>query len=145
MKNKKRLLALAMTASMAATMMVGCGSKTAGNGSGKGSEAASNGSAAGITIYNSKTEIQSQMEDIAKAYTKETGVPVEVTIQGTGSTVATDLSTAYASGNPYTISMVDAKDGRERNLPSEYSRHRFCFTRTGRFYLPEVTGRPLRK
>ena len=33
MKNKKRLLALAMTASMAATMMVGCGSKTAGNGS----------------------------------------------------------------------------------------------------------------
>ena len=33
----------------------------------------------------------------------------------------------------------------ERNLPSEYSRHRFCFTRTGRFYLPEVTGRPLRK
>lgn len=110
MKNKKRLLALAMTASMAATMMVGCGSKTAGNGSGKGSEAASNGSAAGITIYNSKTEIQSQMEDIAKAYTKETGVPVEVTVQGTGSTVATDLSTAYASGNPYTISMVDAKD-----------------------------------
>ena len=100
MKNKKRLLALAMTASMAATMMVGCGSKTAGNGSGKGSEAASNGSAAGITIYNSKTEIQSQMEDIAKAYTKETGVPVEVTVQGTGSTVATDLSTAYASGNP---------------------------------------------
>ena len=75
MKNKKRLLALAMTASMAATMMVGCGSKTAGNGSGKGSEAASNGSAAGITIYNSKTEIQSQMEDIAKAYTEETGVP----------------------------------------------------------------------
>lgn len=61
MKNKKRLLALAMTASMAATMMVGCGSKTAGNGSGKGSEAASNGSAAGITIYNSKTEIQSQI------------------------------------------------------------------------------------
>ena len=46
MKNKKRLLALAMTASMAATMMVGCGSKTAGNGSGKGSEAAFNGSAA---------------------------------------------------------------------------------------------------
>lgn len=110
MKNKKRLLALAMTASMAATMMVGCGSKTAGNGSGKGSEAASNGSAAGITICNSKTEIQSQMEDIAKAYTKETGVPVKVTVQGTGSTVATDLSTAYASGNPYTISMVDAKD-----------------------------------
>ncbi|MEE3379078.1 MAG: ABC transporter substrate-binding protein [Lachnospiraceae bacterium] len=110
MKNKKRLLALAMTASMAATMMVGCGSKTTGNGSGKGSEAASNGSAAGITIYNSKTEIQSQMEDIAKAYTEETGVPVEVTVQGTGSTVATDLSTAYASGNPYTISMVDAKD-----------------------------------
>ena len=33
----------------------------------------------------------------------------------------------------------------ERDLPPEYSRHRFCFTRTGRFYLPEVTGRPLRK
>lgn len=61
-----------------------------------------------ITIFNSKMEIQSQMEEMAKEYSEKTGVDVEVYYSS--DTVAAHLSTRYASNDPYTISMVDAKD-----------------------------------
>lgn len=53
-------------------------------------------------------EIQDQMEKMAKEYSKEKGVDVEVYYSS--DTVAAHLATKYASGEPYTISMVDAKD-----------------------------------
>ena len=61
-----------------------------------------------ITIFNSKMEIQSQMEEMAAKYSEEKGVDVEVYYSS--DTVAAHLSTRYASNDPYTISMVDAKD-----------------------------------
>lgn len=61
-----------------------------------------------ITIFNSKMEIQSQMEEMAKKYSEEKGVNVEVYYSN--DTVAAHLSTRYASNEPYTLSMVDAKD-----------------------------------
>lgn len=61
-----------------------------------------------ITIFNSKMEIQSQMEEMAEAYSDKTGVEVEVYYSS--DTVAAHLSTRYAGNDPYTISMVDAKD-----------------------------------
>ncbi|MFT9393068.1 MAG: extracellular solute-binding protein [Bifidobacterium sp.] len=72
-----------------------------------GSSSASS-TASGITIFNSKMEIQDQMQKMAKAYTKSTGVKVQVYYSS--DTVAAHLATKYASGDPYTISMVDAKD-----------------------------------
>ena len=66
------------------------------------------GEGASITIFNSKMEIQSQMEEMAKKYSEEKGVDVEVYYSS--DTVAAHLSTRYASNEPYTISMVDAKD-----------------------------------
>ena len=61
-----------------------------------------------ITIFNSKMEIQSQMEEMAAKYSEEKGVDVEVYYSS--DTVAAHMSTRYASNEPYTISMVDAND-----------------------------------
>ncbi len=99
MKNKKRWLALGMAVMMAAAaFMTGCG----GNG-GSSSDSGSTGSAAGdagssaaesageasdsgkadasggsVYYLNFKPEQDPQWQDLAKAYTEETGVPVTV-------------------------------------------------------------------
>lgn len=73
-----------------------------------GGDGGSSGGKTAITIFNSKMEIQSQMEEMAKKYSEEKGVDVEVYYSS--DTVAAHLSTRYASNDPYTISMVDAKD-----------------------------------
>lgn len=61
-----------------------------------------------ITIFNSKMEIQSQMEEKAAEYSEQTGVDVEVYYSS--DTVAAHMATRYASEDPYTLAMVDAKD-----------------------------------
>ena len=61
-----------------------------------------------ITIFNSKTEVQSQFEEKAAEYAEKTGVNVEVYFST--DTVAAHMATRYASEDPYTLSMVDAKD-----------------------------------
>ncbi|WP_316609700.1 ABC transporter substrate-binding protein [uncultured Ruminococcus sp.] len=104
---KKRIIALATAAALAATMaLTACGSGESGSGSSGSS--GSSGEKASITIFNSKMEIQSQMEEMAKEYSEKKGVNVEVYYSS--DTVAAHLSTRYAANDPYTISMVDAKD-----------------------------------
>ncbi|MBQ6365773.1 MAG: carbohydrate ABC transporter substrate-binding protein [Oscillospiraceae bacterium] len=61
-----------------------------------------------LTIFNSKMEIQSQMEEMAEEYSSTHDVDVEVYYSS--DTVAAHMSTKYASNDPYVISMVDAKD-----------------------------------
>ena len=61
-----------------------------------------------ITIFNSKTEIQEYLEEAAAEYSDSHDVDIEVYYSQ--DTVAAHLSTRYASGDPYTINMVDAKD-----------------------------------
>lgn len=61
-----------------------------------------------ITVFNSKMEIQTQLEEAAVEYSEQTGVNVEVYYSN--DTVAAHLATRYASDDPYTLSMVDAKD-----------------------------------
>lgn len=55
----------------AAAMVLGLSACGGGGSSG-------DGSSNGITIFNSKMEIQSQMEEMAKKYSEEKGVNVEV-------------------------------------------------------------------
>ena len=98
---KHRILAT-LLAGVLALGLAACGGSDSGQNGGSGS-----GSTA-ITIFNSKMEIQSQMEEMAKEYSKEKGVDVEVYYSS--DTVAAHLSTRYASNQPYTLSMVDAKD-----------------------------------
>ena len=93
---KKRVLALLLV------LVLVLGLAACGDGG------SSDGGKVSITIFNSKMEIQSQMEEMAKKYSDEKGVDVEVYYSS--DTVAAHLSTRYASNDPYTISMVDAKD-----------------------------------
>lgn len=97
----KRVVALMTVLAMSAMLLAGCGGSSGG-------EEAPSGSTNGITIFNSKMEIQNQLLQMAEKYEAETGVHVEVYYSS--DTVSAHMATRYASNNPYTLSMVDAKD-----------------------------------
>lgn len=99
-KSLAALLALGMVLGMTA-----CGGSDSGASSGA---AASSDGKVTFTIFNSKTEIEEYLEEAAAKYGEENGVNVEVYYSG--DTVAAHMSTRYASGQPYTLNMVDAKD-----------------------------------
>lgn len=61
-----------------------------------------------FTIFNSKSEIQEYLEEAVAAYEEENNVDIEVYFSQ--DTVAAHLATKYASSDPYTLNMVDAKD-----------------------------------
>lgn len=61
-----------------------------------------------ISIFNSKTEIQEYLEEAAAEYGEANNVDIEVYYSN--DTVAAHLSSKYASSDPYTIAMTDAKD-----------------------------------
>jgi raffinose/stachyose/melibiose transport system substrate-binding protein len=96
---KKRIVAATMAALMALSLTACGGSSDSGSSSGSG---------VSITIFNSKSEIQDAFEEMAAEYSEATGVDVEVYYSS--DTVSAHLSTKYASNDPYTIAMVDAKD-----------------------------------
>ena len=62
-----------------------------------------------VTIFNSKMEIQSQLEEMADEW-NSTHDDIEIIPYYSSDTVAAHMSTKYASNDPYVISMVDAKD-----------------------------------
>ena len=102
----KKLGALVLAALMALSLAAcGGGAAPADNG---GGDSDNGGGAVNITIFNSKSEIQSQFEEMAAEYTEATGVGVEVYFSS--DTVAAHMATRYASNDPYTLAMVDAKD-----------------------------------
>ena len=92
---KKKALALVLALTMVVALAA-CGGSSSG------------GSGNTLKIFNSKMEIQSQMEEMAAKYSKEKGVPVE--IYYSNDTVAAHMATKYASNDPYALAMVDAKD-----------------------------------
>ena len=102
--NIKKLLVVLLSAVMVFAMAA-CGG---GGSSDETADDGAAGAAGGITVFNSKSEIQSDFEALAAQYTEETGVPVEVYYSN--DTVAAHLATRYASNDPYTLNMVDAKD-----------------------------------
>ncbi len=62
-----------------------------------------------VTIFNSKMEIQSQLEEMADEW-NDSHKDVQIEVYYSSDTVAAHMSTKYASNDPYVISMVDAKD-----------------------------------
>ena len=62
-----------------------------------------------VTIFNSKMEIQSQLEEMADEW-NDNHKDIEIEVYYSSDTVAAHMSTKYASNDPYVISMVDAKD-----------------------------------
>ena len=101
---KKKLVSLVLAVSMLATLTA-CGGTDSAS-AGAASELAASDVA--ITIFNSKMEVQDQFVEMAEQYSEEKGVKVEVYYNS--DTVASHIATKYASNDPYTIAMVDAKD-----------------------------------
>ena len=89
-----------------------------------------------LTIFNSKMEIQSQMEEMAEEY-MDTHKNVEVEVYYSSDTVAAHMSTKYASKDPYVLAMVDAVDGKVLGFP-------FCVEARGILYnadaIEAITG-----
>ena len=103
----KKILALVLSLVMVASLAACGGGSSSSGGSSSGSGSSSSGGE-GITIFNSKMEIQSQMEEMAAQYSEAKGIPVEVYYSS--DTVSAHMSTRYSSNEPYTIAMVDAKE-----------------------------------
>lgn len=107
MKLKK--VAAASLAALMTLSLAACG--------GSGDDGGAESTGTSITIFNSKMEIQDQFEEVAEEYSKATGVDVEVYYSS--DTVAAHMATKYSSNDPYTLSMVDAKD--VYNLAEEHA------------------------
>ena len=107
---KKRLVALTLTCALAATSLAGCGGSTGGDSTASGdstaatetSTAATETSTAEGSVYylNFKPEQDQQWQDLAKAYTEETGVPVTVVTAASGNYETTLMSEMGKSGAP---------------------------------------------
>ena len=92
--NKKGIAALGLSLMMAGTMLTGCGS---GDSDGAGKKADAKGS---VYYLNFKPEQDQQWQDLAKAYTEETGVPVTVVTAASGNYETTLMSEMGKSGAP---------------------------------------------
>lgn len=105
---KKKVLTVTLAASMA-VFLAACGGSSSGeNAPAGGASENKDGSGVSITIFNSKSEVQGQFEEMAAEYSEKTGVDVEVYYSS--DTVAAHLATRYSVNDPYTLAMVDAKD-----------------------------------
>jgi len=63
-----------------------------------------------ITFLNSKGEIQEQLEEVAKTFTSETGIELEIIPCPAGQSPFEKMSALYASGNATTLAMMDVGD-----------------------------------
>lgn len=124
----KKLAAIGLALIMTAGLCIGCGSKEAPQASDPAPEAAvkdtekpagddaatnadakdASGQDMKITLLNTKSELQTQFEEMAKKYQEQTGVTVEVNF--TSDVVGTHLAGKYAAADPYTIMLVDHPD-----------------------------------
>lgn len=121
---KRKLVSLMLTAAMATAMLAGCGSNDAGSNDGaaedttKQEEAADKEDGAdkaaegeGSVYYmNFKPEIDAQWQEIAEAYTAETGVPVKVVTAASGQYEAT-LKSEMSGSNAPTLFQVNGPVG----------------------------------
>ena len=79
---KKKVLSVLLVAAMSASLLAGCGSSSSSSSSDEGSESKE---AKGSVYYlNFKPEADEQWQNLAKAYTEETGVPVTVLTAASG-------------------------------------------------------------
>ena len=104
---KSKILSLVLSAILATSILAGCGTKDNKEGeNGQGSSKEVN-----ITFLNSKGEIQAQMEEAAKAFTKDNpGINVEVIAAPAGGSPFEKVTSMYASGNAPSLSMLDPGD-----------------------------------
>ena len=109
----KKIFALALAAAMTLSLLAGCGSKsTSGTSTSGAASAGSQGSAAAGSVYylNFKPEQDEAWQNLAKAYTEETGVPVTVVTAASG-TYEQTLMSEIAKSTPPTLFQVNGPVG----------------------------------
>ena len=136
----KKLLSLALTAAMALTLLAGCGgntststgTSTSGSGAVSGSNTGTDGSKGAVYYLNFKPEQDEAWQNLAKAYTEETGVPVTVVTAASG-TYETTLMSEIAKSNPPTLFQVNGPNGLANWKD-------YCYDLTGTPILGELTS-----
>lgn len=96
MKNKKRWLALGLVGIMTLGCFAGCGSKS----DDKSADSKGDSSKGSVYYLNFKPEQDEQWQQLAKDYTKETGVDVTVVTAASGNYETTLMSEMGKSGAP---------------------------------------------
>ena len=95
----------------------------------------------GITLLNSKAEIQVALEEMAVIFEEKSGVHVEVMPVTDGDSPYTKVVSLYNSGNPPTLSILDTTDvialaeEKAEDLTAE------AWTKDADGYLTEVNGK----
>lgn len=102
---KKKILALVLAASMAGGMLAGCGSTSGGDETAKG-----NKSSGKVYYLNFKPEQADQWVELAKEYTDETGVQVDVQTAASG-TYESQLKSEMAKDEAPTLFQVNGPVG----------------------------------
>ena len=96
MKKSKLFLSLALASAM---LLSACGNSSSSTGSGSSGDTASSGSGS-VYYLNFKPEQDEQWQELAKLYTKETGVPVKVITAASGQYEPTLKSEISKTGAP---------------------------------------------
>ncbi|MEE3470429.1 MAG: extracellular solute-binding protein [Butyrivibrio hungatei] len=115
MRNKRLLAALLATVMVAGSVLTGCGassSQAAGGESAGGGEKSANAGGK-FTIFQSKTEIMDQLNQLAKDYKDETGVEIEVW-ETSGDNYYKDLKTGISTeSGPVLFSLAPGSESVE--------------------------------
>ena len=101
----KKLLALTLSGALAVSMLAGCGGSSNGGDTStstdtKADTTEASGAVGSVYYLNFNPEQDQQWQDLAKAYTDETGVPVTVVTAASGNYETTLMSEMGKSGAP---------------------------------------------
>lgn len=138
---KKRLLALALSGTLLASLLAGCGGTggTSPTPSGGGTDpataeptAAPSGTTGSVYYLNFKPEADAQWQALAAAYTAETGVPVKVMTAASGQ-YETTLKSEMAKSESPTLFQVNGPVGLA-------SWQDYCYDLTGSDFYGELTS-----
>lgn len=123
----KRLLSMALAATMSLALLSGCGEKSDTN-----STAGTEGAKGAVYYLNFKPEQDSAWQDLAKTYTEETGVPVTVVTAASG-TYEQQLMSEISKTNPPTMFQVNGPNGLANWAD-------YCYDLNGSAVLDELTS-----
>ncbi|MDI3529861.1 MAG: maltose transport system substrate-binding protein [Thermoanaerobacter sp.] len=106
---RRKLLSMVVSSALILSLAAGCG--TNNNTAKNNTSSSKNSETVKITMLNSKGEIQSQLEDAAKAFTKENpNITVDVIPAPAGQSPFEKVTSMYAAGNAPTLAMLDPGD-----------------------------------
>ncbi len=111
MKKANKILSTFILVTLTGSLISGCNNNSKEeNNTTQGVNSNANKSSISISLLNSKGEIQTGLEKVAKDYEKKTGIKMEIIPCPAGGSPFEKISTLYGSGNPPTMAMLDNSD-----------------------------------